>query len=517
MNLRFVMATPMTCLHLLAMADVLDERAKGWDGDVWQLNEDERRQYRTAADAINDAGLPMCNGKSLDECVVAMIAHIGAAKESDCAELTFSDDLVERLSRMAWDAQMEECPTWENYPQQFKVAAGIGVRACLAALAAMPVELPEQSQIRDALRSNLHGWPEDKAIEFLRLRVAHFLNAKNVRIATLEAELTRLVALHDADKTRSEELERMNKEACAEVDAARRELREEQELRFAAQDRVEMHRQETVAAAIELGHLGKTIEEAARAKCKEHDADKIRIADLERINKMRGETELEALARVDELTIANNGYRARAEEGDKTIDELGRKLTGAQYDADELREELSRVRATARPDARQLELWDMEIRIKNLKAQYEGSKATIADLEKRLAERDPGATPEYNDIELRWTEDRERAAQFLESLKTMMTKERATSGMILNAIKEEQLLYGGPTAYETPSQPHQPTGLTRSPDMLRGTFFWAMKPSELPAIYCGEKYGVSFDAIPTALRLAADDIIEIRVLERAKQ
>ena len=69
---------------------------------------------------------------------------------------------------------------------------GEGVRAILSELASASIELPSQSQIVQAMRDEIRGWGPEKAVEFTRKRIAHFLAAKNIEIKEAKSEIESL-------------------------------------------------------------------------------------------------------------------------------------------------------------------------------------------------------------------------------------------------------------------------------------------------------------------------------------
>jgi hypothetical protein len=113
----------------------------------------------------------------------------------------FGEALVERLVRISWDAQMEDdwirvnTPPWDDYPEVFKKAGRVGIRAILSELARAQCELPTSEPIERVLRAydntgqtdnfaramHLAGW--------LREQLAPILAAKDAENARLSARL----------------------------------------------------------------------------------------------------------------------------------------------------------------------------------------------------------------------------------------------------------------------------------------------------------------------------------------
>jgi len=207
------LSDPAQIKHLLWLCDMLDERERG-------TNE----IGATATAAIFDATNAELEAHGL---------HASASAEPTAEAPThcsFDDAFLDRLARVSWDAQMQDeairaqCPTWENYPEQFKKAGLVGLKAILAELAKVPVELPRW-QVWQVVACGSDVDTNARHIDgYLRAQVAPILAAKDARIALLEQdqEEKMMVARHyiiELEK-RSSELESSHSATVEAMQAA---------------------------------------------------------------------------------------------------------------------------------------------------------------------------------------------------------------------------------------------------------------------------------------------------------
>jgi len=108
-------------------------------------------------------------------------AAIRAFGETSSAEGSVSGDLVKGLIE-----------TFVHGTKDGVLSTGEGVRAILSELASASIELPSQSQIVQAMRDEIRGWGPEKAVEFTRKRIAHFLAAKDIEIKEAKSEIESL-------------------------------------------------------------------------------------------------------------------------------------------------------------------------------------------------------------------------------------------------------------------------------------------------------------------------------------
>jgi len=230
---------------------------------------------------------------------------------------SFPDELVERLERA--------------YRKTGSPSIAVGIRAILYELAKMPVELPfdstghgsmldaiiDAAMIRKPNESDraVHAMTKDAmyALQMVHECLAPVLAAKDATIAEqakrnveLEASAKKGWSERDYVQTRANEnpTKALIMRIEAERDEARAQVADLKTKLGAAERSVEWHRQEMIAASIELGFPGSTIEEAARAKNKAHDADTMRITDLEH--------------HAETLAVLADQYKAERDYGEET-------------------------------------------------------------------------------------------------------------------------------------------------------------------------------------------------------
>lgn len=158
---------------------------------------------------------PTLHEEAVNVCKEMRDAAVRAFPQTSSGDDSFSGDLVDVLiEAFVRGTKNGALPTRE------------GVRAILSELALIPIELPSQGQIIQAMRNDIRGWGPERAVEFTRGRIAHFLNAQKVRIADLEQHAATLEGLARQYKTERDHVEETCKIQRERIDVLEKRLTE---------------------------------------------------------------------------------------------------------------------------------------------------------------------------------------------------------------------------------------------------------------------------------------------------
>jgi hypothetical protein len=264
--------------------------------------------------------------------------EVGTAWEARLAETekgqeppsaAFSGELMERLIKAVTDAyHAKHVPgkTWMR----------LAVDAILLELSSCSCELPTTNELMAACgydkskSMNAFDAGSRKGIEVTIGRLGPILAAKDVLLAALQSKVEHAETdaeglgheLNDAKKRIAElELHLVREKKFTELyelqlDKLRVSAADLEEKFASAERSVDWHRQQAIAATIELGHSGKTLEEAVRSARKAGEAERERIAELEEQNKT-----LREASKTFSDAVAHVGEKL------KVMDRLKRQLT----------------------------------------------------------------------------------------------------------------------------------------------------------------------------------------------
>jgi hypothetical protein len=124
---------------------------------------------------------PTSREEAINVCEETRDAAVRTFGETSSRDGSFSGDLVKVLIE-----------AFVRGTKNGALPTGEGVRAILSELASAPIELPSQSQIVQAMRDEIRGWGPEKAVEFTRKRIAHFLIARDIEIKEAKNEIESL-------------------------------------------------------------------------------------------------------------------------------------------------------------------------------------------------------------------------------------------------------------------------------------------------------------------------------------
>lgn len=416
--------------------------------------------------------------------------------------------LVERLKKAYVFAEMEA------------IAGGgdpvdMGVRAILASLSKTPVAMMTADHIATLCGGEDYS-PMDRryarvAVQAFQEFIAPILAAKDARIQgleTLRAGSMRSLrkqfefAPQDGDANtgkwvlRADVLNAIDAQVSAAnmVAGERLETIERQQARIAELEKqlataradIEAHVTQARFAAVNLGYPGKTLEDAVRAVEQQKILDGIAAKEAEREQRACVEALSESLLVMPGLTLG---------EAVKDLIELH---GSAKKRVDEL----------ATVTSRQVET----VKIESERAAYFEQK--VAELEKRLADvsvpptgdgKTPGHTPSTIAVDaLRDLKNKLPVAGMY------LYAESVHTAWLCEMIDDKIALLEG----AKPAPTNEPSAFVASKDVIRGSYFCTEFPFR-PYLHVGRD--IEFDDIPRILKLGRNDVIEIRVVQRAKQ
>ena len=536
--------------HLLLFADMLDEREAEEKRAARDTLTRAAQQLRHGADIIDNEGL---DGATDARETARELESLTRTPESNA----FDEVLVQRLYDGPYlRGQISVQEGAGNAAGRLVMRGKASIQNILAELAKTPIELPTSRELGMAAHctATMAGEPigdsldrkGQAVLDLVAACIVPMLAAKEARLAELQSKVEHAETdaeglgheLNDAKKRIAElELHLAREKKFTELyELQRDKLRvsaADLEKKVASAERsVDWHRQQAIAATIELGHSGKTLEDAVCAARKAGEAGRERIAELEGQNKSLREAS---------KTFSDAVVRA------------GERLKGLERQLAELEKQLGDTQGYPGAIARIAhDLFPGRAFDAGPHSVAEAVKKRVTDIEKRLAEaaktpvdangKTPGQTllAEYERTVANGYDENERAEHaaskvlraFGNGATVLQTVRKAIYDIPLNDESRNRypiqivddaakIIDAELAKLETPIGPNELRvhEFVCNENMIRGSYFWE---GGLTDTYGGlqverdSNEGIRIsDGLQKQLKLNAGDIVEIRVLERA--